>query len=221
MKKYIAALIFVLAMSSSSLAGCGGPYGSINCPAQGVGRAFGYNYIGSSTTVFTDTVYSAFSSTDSVFFTVAMSSDCMPGISDFKLYKNGVLDSGLVVNAVIPCCLFKFSAVGTATYTWTFKHMTHTYTHTTVFLTVTPVSKQVLPEIKVYPNPSVHGLFMVDGELAGEYSINVVNSAGQTVSILKKEDELSVIDISKFPRGLYFLVFSGDNWSHSTKVVYD
>ncbi|MGZ4054780.1 MAG: T9SS type A sorting domain-containing protein [Bacteroidia bacterium] len=222
MKKYITFLIFAFVISAHSFAGCGGPYGGFNCPALGVDMSTGYSYIGQPSGHFIDTVYSPYSSTDTVFFAIHLHAMCAPGFTNIKLYKNGVLDSGLIIHSITGGYDYTFSSVGTATYTWTFMYAGfYTYTHTAVFLTATSLSEPNLSAINIYPNPSTTGLYSVDFKSTSVYTLKIMNSAGQLIKIIKKEDELLSVDLSMYPRGLYFFLLSGSDWSRSTKIVYD
>jgi len=221
MKKHITFLVFAFVISGHSFAGCGGPYGAFNCSALGVGRSFHYDEIGAPLGHYIDTVYSSYSSTDTVSFRISLSFMCTPGIGGIKLYKDGVLDSGLVI-ILTPSGDYTFSSLGTATYTWTFEYSVFSYTHTAVFLTATSILEPDISAINIYPNPSATGLYSIDLKNTSNCTLKIMNSAGQIIKTIKKEDEqLLSVDLSIYSHGLYFFLFSRNDWSHSTKIVYD
>ena len=64
--------------------------------------------------------------------------------------------------------------------------------------------------IKIYPNPVQHTLFIEPEDLNFSYSFELLNSTGQ--ALLKKEEKgKAEIDISGYTEGLYFLKFTGMN----------
>ncbi len=56
--------------------------------------------------------------------------------------------------------------------------------------------------IKIYPNPS-KGIFSVEGE--NIQSVEILNIIGQTIKQLLTDNEQCIIDLSKYPKGVYFI----------------
>jgi hypothetical protein len=66
------------------------------------------------------------------------------------------------------------------------------------------VEEEVLPEFKLYPNPAKNYLVIsMQGDVMAEASI--VNSYGVLLSTIVLENSETVVDLSKFPAGIYFL----------------
>ena len=72
-----------------------------------------------------------------------------------------------------------------------------------------------IPEIKIYPNPSVDGKIFI--ETTEEIKqIRIINTKGITLLILKEKE----VDLGHFGRGVYFLEVSTMRATGITKVVY-
>lgn len=69
-------------------------------------------------------------------------------------------------------------------------------------------------DVSVYPNPSTDGIFNIDGVYVdGDVQITITNAFGQVVL---QEVNVSKIDLSTQPAGIYFATMSMDNTTTST-----
>jgi len=63
---------------------------------------------------------------------------------------------------------------------------------------------------RIYPNPAIDYL-VVEGTGAGTARLNVIDAAGRLLTETYLHDSRSVIDVSAFAPGFYFVkVFTGD-----------
>ncbi len=69
---------------------------------------------------------------------------------------------------------------------------------------------------KVYPNPS-NGIFTLEGD--GINAIEIVNSKGQIVSKRLIDKNITLIDVSNLPKGMYFLKVFNNKGVIYTKIV--
>ncbi len=77
-----------------------------------------------------------------------------------------------------------------------------------------------IPELKIFPNPN-NGIFNLEISNVKEiFNIDIINNIGQT--ILKKEYNSSSIniDISEFPRGIYFVKIENNSNVLVNKILY-
>lgn len=86
-------------------------------------------------------------------------------------------------------------------------------------LSINEENKEVSP-IKVYPNPTNSILKIKENTYNTYDAIKIINQLGQTVFINKERK--SSVDISKFTKGIYTIIFSKNNTKIATKkfVVY-
>jgi hypothetical protein len=74
----------------------------------------------------------------------------------------------------------------------------------------------------IYPNPT-SGIFNIEaeGSLSSGYALEVINMMGNTVfSETNVYKTMSQIDISAFPKGIYFIKLSCGESMHTEKIVY-
>ena len=70
----------------------------------------------------------------------------------------------------------------------------------------------------VYPNPSC-GLFNLRLNINGEFLINVYNSSGNLMVNRKTTDSKEMIDLNRFPSGIYILKIIANNKTYFLKLV--
>ena len=76
-------------------------------------------------------------------------------------------------------------------------------------------------EMRIYPNPSSDFITLDLSDYEMEtYSIEIVNSTGQTVSKQKIHSSKVVLDISSYPKGIYFIKVSSNNFIKTEKVIF-
>ena len=83
--------------------------------------------------------------------------------------------------------------------------------------------------LKVFPNPAKNELnIQIPTSLRAKQSnLCVYNSMGQEISILRQaQDDISVkgstkIDVSNYPKGVYFLMLEGNNQTWKGKLIVD
>ena len=75
--------------------------------------------------------------------------------------------------------------------------------------------------IQLYPNPSNSGLFNLDisGFKTGK-TIHVINTAGLTIIRLNLNENQTKIDLSNYPKGLYFIKVSDGAHEEVSKIVF-
>jgi hypothetical protein len=80
------------------------------------------------------------------------------------------------------------------------------------------IEKQEVQNLfRVFPNPSQEKLYVVLN-VASEFSVEVFNSAGQKVVETREE---SILDISGWKRGVYFIQVNSDGKSAIQKIIKD
>jgi hypothetical protein len=86
-------------------------------------------------------------------------------------------------------------------------------------LSINEENKEVSP-IKVYPNPTNSILKIKENTYNTYDAIKIINQLGQTVFINKERK--SSVDISKFTKGIYTIIFSKNNTKIAAKkfIVY-
>ena len=65
---------------------------------------------------------------------------------------------------------------------------------------LTDISK---PSFKVYPNPSVNGIFTIESEIAGKSEMMIKNVQGMIVFIVQLEGGQTKVDLSNLTPGMY------------------
>ncbi|MBU1718356.1 MAG: T9SS type A sorting domain-containing protein [Bacteroidetes bacterium] len=74
--------------------------------------------------------------------------------------------------------------------------------------------------ITVYPNPSTTELHIkVRGKIVGVYTIAIYDTQGKTVDIITTLEQETVIDISKYQQGIYWVRVLGNNIVKSEKII--
>ncbi len=64
-------------------------------------------------------------------------------------------------------------------------------------------------ELKIYPNPVKDKLIVTSEKLTGHYSLTISNMLGQVVILSPFEGGRGMIDVSKLPKGVYFVNVNG------------
>lgn len=72
-------------------------------------------------------------------------------------------------------------------------------------LNTTNVSLNSKNDFYVYPNPSQNNINISVPEINSNTEIKIYNLSGQTVFVTKPESVLTNIDVSEFPKGVYFV----------------
>ena len=68
-----------------------------------------------------------------------------------------------------------------------------------------------LNNFSIYPNPSQSTLSLDASKLSpGIYSIEILNSLGQTIFQFKTNTTINTIDVSKWPKGVYIISIKND-----------
>lgn len=70
--------------------------------------------------------------------------------------------------------------------------------------------------IKLYPNPST-GIFNIDVE--GVYTLRIMNLQGVIIEKLTVNNQTKAIDLSAYPKGMYYLHFGDNTGSFAKKVI--
>jgi len=71
--------------------------------------------------------------------------------------------------------------------------------------------------ISIYPNPATARLTIALA--GGESIIELINSKGQTILLQKAIGKQAEIDVSRLPRGVYFLRINSSEGTHTQKVI--
>lgn len=73
-------------------------------------------------------------------------------------------------------------------------------------ITGTATSQSYKDDMRIFPNPSANGIFQLSGELKDEtISYSVINAMGENVIEKPSGNLNSPIDLSSFPKGVYYL----------------
>ena len=86
--------------------------------------------------------------------------------------------------------------------------------------TAVPIENNVTNEIKIYPNPS-KGVFTITGLKNGS-DIDVYNCIGQIIqhtNFTKQTGSAYSIDISRYPKGIYFLKMINDGQVQTSQLI--
>lgn len=85
----------------------------------------------------------------------------------------------------------------------------HIYDRDTLYEGAIPMNLD-LEKITVFPNPSSYFIYIDLHNMEGKVSVDVINSAGQTIITDKLvSGKITKMDISFFPKGIYYLRFNG------------
>ncbi len=68
----------------------------------------------------------------------------------------------------------------------------------------------------VYPTVS-SGVFKIDGKELNSYTIEVINTIGQTV--IKSSQNLQQVDVSNYSNGIYFVRITSNGNSYLFKII--
>ncbi len=80
------------------------------------------------------------------------------------------------------------------------------------------VEQNVLNKVYLYPNPS-SSTIQLSVDNIGEYNIEIFNSSGSILDQFASTSKIIVLDISSYPKGLYFIQVSDDVNSKYLKFV--
>ena len=73
------------------------------------------------------------------------------------------------------------------------------------------VAEYNLNDFSIYPNPSQSTLSLDASKLSpGIYSIEILNSLGQTIFQFETNTTISTLDVSKWPKGVYIISIKND-----------
>jgi hypothetical protein len=73
-------------------------------------------------------------------------------------------------------------------------------------------------DINIYPNPS-NGQFSISVNMTNNLTYNIYNSHGEIIETKIISDSNSVVDISEFPNGVYFIVLQSNDRIYTRKLV--
>lgn len=79
------------------------------------------------------------------------------------------------------------------------------------------IDESYLELINVYPNPTT-GIFHIEMKQSGEFNLDVYNSIGEKVSGGNINDN-TIIDLTKFADGIYFIQIMNDKKSKTIKII--
>ena len=74
------------------------------------------------------------------------------------------------------------------------------------------------PNFKVYPNPT-YNMINLETKKAQQFHVKILDSRGQLVYSTIIEEQISSLDLSSYPSGVYFISLQDDNETHSIKVI--
>jgi len=74
-------------------------------------------------------------------------------------------------------------------------------------------------EVKVYPNPAMSMMFVQIEEDVKMQELTIFNAEGQQIESLCIHDPISIIDVSRFEAGIYYLRFDGPERSFLKKFA--
>lgn len=80
------------------------------------------------------------------------------------------------------------------------------------------INDEKIEEYLIYPNPA-NDVIHIDLELISESNIHFVNSRGEIILTEKLNDSRSSIDVSSFPRGLYFISIVTESEKITNKLI--
>lgn len=74
--------------------------------------------------------------------------------------------------------------------------------------------------IDIYPNPATTELHIkINGVIEDIYTITMHDTQGKTVDIITTKEQETVIDISKYQQGIYWIRVLGNNIVRSEKII--
>jgi hypothetical protein len=74
--------------------------------------------------------------------------------------------------------------------------------------------------VEIFPNPATTGLHVkIRGVIEGAYTITMYDTQGKTVELITTKELETVIDISKYPQGVYWVRVLGNNIVRSEKII--
>jgi len=72
-------------------------------------------------------------------------------------------------------------------------------------------------DFRIYPNPASNVVTFKN--LSGVTSMEIVNLVGQTVSAIKVENDMEVVDVTDFAPGTYFVIINTTEESVTEKLI--
>lgn len=74
------------------------------------------------------------------------------------------------------------------------------------------------PRVRVYPNPAAD-FIIIESAWTGSYSVDITSLSGQEIFYEETEESTHQLDLSSFPKGVYFITIKSKNFVSTKKVI--